>query len=120
MKQILYGQSATKEKVTGKIVLNNRDAIEAGKRGDKVILVKHHTTPDDFEALTGSAGVLTIVGGITSHASIIARELKKGCIINCDDLVIDQNNNQIKIGQQVIPAGTNITLDGNTGNVFLN
>ena len=120
MKQILFGQAATDKTVSGKIVLNNRDAIKEYKRGNKVILVKHHTTPDDFEALQCSEGTVTNVGGLCSHASIVSREFNKGCIINCDDLKIDENKKQIKVqGGQIIPAGTNILLDGYTGNVYL-
>lgn len=120
MKKILFGQAATDKTVSGKIVLNTREAIEAHEKGDKVILVKHHTTPDDFDALMISEGVLTNVGGLCSHASITAREFGKGCIINCDELEINENKKQIKVeGGQIIPSGTNIILDGYTGNVYL-
>lgn len=120
MKKILYGQAATNKTVSGKIVLNNQEAIELHEKGDKMILVKHHTTPDDFDALMCCTGVITNVGGLCSHASINAREFNKGCIINCNDLEIDLKNDQIKtIGGQIIPSGTNIILDGYTGNVYL-
>jgi len=120
MKKILFGQAATDKTVSGKIVLNTRDVIKAKEKGEKVILVKHHTTEDDFEALQYCEGILTNVGGLCSHASIVARELGKGCIINCDELEINENKKQIKVeGGQIVSVGTNIILDGFTGNIYL-
>lgn len=116
MQKILQGQAATTITVSGKIVLTNKDAIEST---EPVILFKHHTEPDDLQAVLASGGVVTVVGGTLSHASIVAREFNKGGIIACDDLVINLEQNQIEVGNQIIPAGTPVFVDGMTGSVFL-
>lgn len=114
MKEILKGTSATDKTVTGKLVLTNEDAINSK---DKVILVKHHTEPDDLQAICNSEGIITIVGGTLSHAPILAREFNKACIIDCSDLIINVNNIQIK--DQIIQVGTEILMDGITGRIYL-
>jgi len=116
MKQILKGQAVTTRTVSGRIVVTDED-IEKAK--EPVILFRHHTVPDDFDILMKVVGVVTTVGGTLSHASITAREFDKGGIIACDDLEIDKENNQIKIGKETYPAGTLVTIDGATDSVYL-
>lgn len=116
MKKILQGQATTKITVSGKIVLTNEDAINSK---EPVILFKHHTLPEDFDAVLASKGIVTVVGGTLSHASIVAREFNKGGIIACDKLKIDLNNSKIIINNETIPAGTMVTIDGTTGSVYL-
>ena len=116
MKKILQGQAATKITVSGKIVLTNKDDIESI---EPVILFKHHTEPDDLQAVLASGGIVTVVGGTLSHASIVAREFNKGGIIACKDLVINLEGNYIKIGNQIVHAGTPVFVDGTTGSVYL-
>lgn len=116
MKKILEGQSVTMKTISGKIVIKDED-VEKAK--EPVILFRHHTIPDDFEILMKVVGVVTTVGGTLSHASIIAREFDKGGIISCDDLEVDIENNQIKINNDIYPAGTQVTIDGASGSVFL-
>lgn len=116
MKKILQGESATQITASGKIVLTSEEALNSK---EPVILFKHHTMPEDLEAIVASKGVVTIVGGTLSHASIVAREFNKAGVIACEDLTIDLENNQLNINGQIIPAGTMVTVDGMTGGVFL-
>ena len=116
MELILRGDSATDITRTGKVVLTNE---EATKSKESTILFKHHTVPDDLEAISKSEGIVTIVGGTLSHAPILAREFKKACLINCSDLKINLQKNELMIKDRIIPAGTMVTVDGMTGSVFL-
>lgn len=116
MKKILEGQAVTDRTVSGKIVLTNE---EIENSTEPIILFRHHTMPEDFDALMKVEGVVTVVGGTLSHASITAREFNKAGIIACDNLEIDLENNQIKIKNDIYPAGTLVTVDGLTGSVYL-
>ena len=91
MKLIAEGQVASNIAATGIIVLDSDDAICRSRKGEKVILVKEFTQPEDTLAIECSVGVITIIGGLTSHASITAREFNKACIINVSDIEIVDN-----------------------------
>lgn len=117
MKKILSGEAVTMKTGSGKLVLTNEDVLKY----KKAILIKHHTLPDDFLAIaaTSCSGIVTIVGGMASHASIVAREFDKPCIINCPELEIELDNKRIKIGEEYYPVGTELIVDGMTGGIYL-
>lgn len=116
MKQILRGTSATLFTASGKVVLTNEEVLNSKEPS---ILFKHHTEEDDLQAVMKAKGIITIVGGTLSHASVVAREFNKACLINCEDLEINPEKNQIKIKDKFFPAGTMVTVDGATGGVYL-
>ncbi len=117
MKLITEGQVASEVSATGIIVLSSKEAIRRSKDGKNVILIKQFTQPEDTIAIDHSVGVITVVGGLTSHASITAREFKKACIINVSDIEI--NDKHIIISGVRYDEGTEVFLDGVTGGIYL-
>lgn len=116
MELVLKGDAVTMFTGTGKLVLRNEDVLNSK---EDCILVKHHTTPDDLMAIDKAKGVITVVGGTASHASIVARELQKPCIINCRGLKIDLDGRRISHPTGYIPEGRRITVDGLSGGIYV-
>jgi pyruvate, orthophosphate dikinase len=115
---IARGLSASGGVASGTIALTSRRAEEDAREGP-VILVRETASPDDIPGISAAAGILTARGARTSHAAVVARELGKVCIVNCTDLGIDQPHHRVHLGGQDLFEGQPITLDGNTGYVFL-
>jgi pyruvate, orthophosphate dikinase len=113
------GLNASPGAARGKVVLD-ADAAEArGRDGEDVILVRRETTPDDIHGLMQARGVLTVHGGMTSHAAVVARGMGKPCVAGCEALSIDLDTRTIRIGETELPEGDVITIDGGTGAVIL-
>ena len=102
---------------TGEIVFNAEDAIDAADAGKAVILVRNETTPDDVLGMQSARGILTTRGGITSHAAVVARGWGIPAVVGAGEMVIDDEG--LHIGDHVLRAGTEISIDGRTGEVFL-
>ena len=102
---------------TGEIVFSAEDAIDAADAGKAVILVRNETTPDDVLGMQSARGILTTRGGITSHAAVVARGWGIPAVVGAGELVIDDEG--LHIGDHVLRAGTEISIDGRTGEVFL-
>lgn len=117
MDKIGFGQPASKGTATGKFFMSVGDVIKYSELGEKVILVKSHTTPEDSIAIRKSVGVITKVGGLVSHAAICSREYSKPCIINCLGFEIKPKGLNTENG--LIKEGTMITINANTGNIYL-
>jgi pyruvate,orthophosphate dikinase len=115
---IARGLSASGGVASGTIALSSKRAEEDAREGP-VILIRETASPDDIPGISAAAGILTARGARTSHAAVVARELGKVCIVNCSDLVIDQPHHRIHLGGQDLFEGQPVTLDGNTGFVFL-
>jgi pyruvate, orthophosphate dikinase len=113
------GLNASPGAACGTIVLDADTAEQRGKAGEKVILVRWETTPDDIHGLIQAAGVLTAHGGMTSHAAVVARGMGKPCVAGCDALSIDLNERVISIGGQTLAEGDVLTIDGSTGAVIV-
>jgi pyruvate, orthophosphate dikinase len=113
------GLNASPGAASGKIVLDADTAEHRGKAGEKVILVRWETTPDDIHGLIQAAGVLTAHGGMTSHAAVVARGMGKPCVAGCDELSIDFDAHEITIAGRTLAEGDVITIDGGTGAVIL-
>jgi pyruvate, orthophosphate dikinase len=113
------GLNASPGAASGKIVLDADTAEQRGKGGEKVILVRWETTPDDIHGLIHAAGVLTAHGGMTSHAAVVARGMGKPCVAGCDALSIDADARTIALGGQTLAEGDVITIDGGTGAVIV-
>ncbi len=103
----------------GKIVFNAEDAYEQNSKGEKVILVRLETSPEDIEGMHSSQGILTARGGMTSHAAVVARGMGKCCVAGCSDLIINEHMKIIEINGLKLREGDLISLDGSTGEVFL-
>jgi pyruvate,orthophosphate dikinase len=113
------GLNASPGAASGKIVLDADTAEQRGKAGEKVILVRWETTPDDIHGLIHAAGVLTAHGGMTSHAAVVARGMGKPCVAGCDALSIDLDARTIALGGQTLSEGDVLTIDGGTGAVIV-
>jgi pyruvate, orthophosphate dikinase len=113
------GLNASPGAGAGKIVLDADTAEQRGKAGEKVILVRWETTPDDIHGLIHSVGVLTAHGGMTSHAAVVARGMGKPCVAGCEALSIDAEARTITLGEQTLSEGDVLTIDGGTGAVIV-
>jgi len=118
-KAIGKGLPASPGAAVGKIVFNAEDAtIWSKEKGEKVVLVRLETSPDDIEGMHVSEGILTARGGMTSHAAVVARGMGKCCIAGCSELSINEKNKIMKIGDIEMKEGDMITLDGTTGEFY--
>jgi pyruvate, orthophosphate dikinase len=113
------GLNASPGAASGKIVLDADTAVERGKGGESVILVRWETTPDDIHGLIQSKGVLTAHGGMTSHAAVVARGMGKPCVAGCEGLDIDVATKTVTLGGHTLHEGDVITIDGGTGRVII-
>ena len=104
---------------SGKVVFTSAAAVEAADKGEKVILVRRETTPDDLHGMIAAQGVLTSRGGKTSHAAVVARGMGKTCVCGAEELDVDVAAGRIRTDGRTIEAGELISIDGTTGEVFL-
>jgi len=104
---------------SGRVVFNAPDAVDWQKRGEKVILVRIETSPEDIRGMNAAEGILTSRGGMTSHAALVARQMGKTCIVGCDDLEINYKKREMKVpGGKTIKEGDWISIDGSMGQVI--
>ena len=104
---------------SGKIYFSAEDALEASKTGEKVILVRQETAPEDIEGMVCSEGILTARGGMTSHAAVVARGMGKCCVAGCGEIKVDEAAKEVRKDDLVLKEGDFISLDGSTGIVYL-
>ena len=104
---------------SGKIYFSAEDALEASKTGEKVILVRQETSPEDIEGMVCSEGILTARGGMTSHAAVVARGMGKCCVAGCGEIKVDEAAKEVRKDDLVLKEGDFISLDGSTGIVYL-
>ena len=104
---------------SGKIYFSAEDALEASKTGEKVILVRQETSPEDIEGMVCSEGILTARGGMTSHAAVVARGMGKCCVAGCGEIKVDEVAKEVRKDDLVLKEGDFISLDGSTGIVYL-
>ena len=102
----------------GKIVFTAEDAKEWAARGEKVVLVRLETSPEDIEGMKAAQGILTVRGGMTSHAAVVARGMGKCCVSGCGAIVMDEENKQFTLSGKTYHEGDWLSLDGSTGNIY--
>ena len=102
----------------GKIVFNAEDAKEWATRGEKVVLVRLETSPEDIEGMKAAQGILTVRGGMTSHAAVVARGMGKCCVSGCGAINMDEANKQFTLAGKTYHEGDWMSLDGSTGNIY--
>lgn len=118
-KEILgKGLPASPGAATGRVVFSAEDADKMSKKGEKVILVRVETSPEDIHGMNVAEGILTARGGMTSHAAVVARGMGKCCVTGLGALQIDYNKNEFHIGNKAVKEGDWITLDGSSGEVI--
>ncbi len=113
------GLPASPGGVSGKVVFSSEDAVQWKEKGEKVILVRVETSPEDIDGMVSSQGILTSRGGMTSHAAVVARGMGKCCVAGCGDVTVSEHDKQFRANGYVVKEGEMITLDGSTGEVFL-
>jgi len=119
-KPVAKGLPASPGAASGKVYFTADEAIEAAKsRGEKVILVRTETSPDDIEGMSVAQGILTTRGGMTSHAAVVARGMGTACVVGCGDAKIDEQAKVMRIGDIEVHEGDYISIDGSTGNVYI-
>ena len=102
----------------GKIVFNAEDAKEWAARGEKVVLVRLETSPEDIEGMKAAQGILTVRGGMTSHAAVVARGMGKCCVSGCGEINMDEANKQFTLAGKTYHEGDWLSLDGSTGSIY--
>ncbi len=102
----------------GKIVFTAEDAVEQGKAGEKVVLVRLETSPEDIEGMNYAQGILTVRGGMTSHAAVVARGMGTCCVSGCGAIKMDEANKKFELNGRTYHEGDYISLDGTTGNIY--
>lgn len=117
-KPLTKGLPASPGAVSGEVILSSAEAVRLGKAGKKVILLRPKTSAEDVAGMAQAVGFLTATGGMTSHAAVVARGMGKPCIVGCEEIVVDEANKKVKIGNQEINEGDVITIDGTSGSVY--
>ena len=112
------GIAASPGAAAGTIVFTAEDAVVHGKRGEKVVLVRLETSPEDIEGMKYSQGILTVRGGQTSHAAVVARGMGTCCVSGCGDIKMDEENKCFTMAGKVYHEGDVLSLDGSTGNIY--
>ena len=118
-KLLAVGLNAGPGAASGKVVFNAEDAVEWAERGEKVILVRWETSPDDIRGMDAAQGILTARGGMTSHAALVARQMGKVCVAGCGALEISYKDRQMVVDGKQVKEGDWISLDGSEGQVIL-
>ncbi len=117
-KEIGTGLAASPGAACGKVVFTAEEATEEGKKGEKVVLVRLETSPEDIEGMNHAQGILTVRGGMTSHAAVVARGMGTCCVSGCGDIVMHDAEGYFELGGKKICRGDYISLDGSTGKIY--
>ncbi len=117
-KVIGKGLAASPGAACGKVVFSAEDAKEWHEKGEKVVLVRLETSPEDIEGMVVAEGILTVRGGMTSHAAVVARGMGTCCVSGCGEIVVDYAEKQFTLGGLTIKEGDYISIDGSTGNIY--
>ena len=112
------GLGASPGAACGKVVFTADDAVEWNARGEKVVLVRLETSPEDITGMKAAQGILTVRGGMTSHAAVVARGMGTCCVSGCGDIAMDEENKKFTLAGQTFTEGSEISIDGTTGNIY--
>ena len=102
----------------GKVVFTADDAKAWAEKGEKVVLVRLETSPEDIEGMKAAQGILTVRGGMTSHAAVVARGMGTCCVSGCSDIIMDEENKKFVLAGKTFTEGDEISIDGSTGNIY--
>ena len=117
-KEIGTGLAASPGAACGKVVFTAEEATEEGKKGEKGVLVRLETSPEDIEGMNHAKGILTVRGGMTSHAAVVARGMGTCCVSGCGDIIMHDEEGYFELGSKKIHRGDYISLDGSTGKIY--
>ena len=117
-KPVATGLAASPGAACGAIYFTAEDAVENAKNGP-VLLVRLETSPEDIEGMNAAQGILTVRGGMTSHAAVVARGMGTCCVSGCGDITINEEEHYLTVGGQRVNEGEFMSIDGSTGNVYI-
>ena len=112
------GLGASPGAACGKVVFTADDAVEWAEKGEKVVLVRLETSPEDITGMKAAQGILTVRGGMTSHAAVVARGMGECCVSGCGDIKMDEANKKFELGGKTFVEGDYVSIDGTTGNIY--
>ncbi|MBR5543018.1 MAG: pyruvate, phosphate dikinase, partial [Oscillospiraceae bacterium] len=112
------GLGASPGAACGKVVFTAEDAVEWNERGEKVVLVRLETSPEDITGMKAAQGILTVRGGMTSHAAVVARGMGTCCVSGCGEIKMDEENKKFELAGKTFYEGDFISIDGSTGNIY--
>ena len=112
------GLGASPGAACGKVVFTADDAVAWAERGEKVVLVRLETSPEDITGMKAAQGILTVRGGMTSHAAVVARGMGTCCVSGCGDINMDEENKKFTLAGKTFTEGSEISIDGTTGNIY--
>ena len=112
------GLGASPGAACGKVVFTADDAVAWAERGEKVVLVRLETSPEDITGMKAAQGLLTVRGGMTSHAAVVARGMGTCCVSGCGDIAMDEENKKFTLAGKTFTEGSEISIDGTTGNIY--
>ena len=112
------GLGASPGAACGKVVFTADDAVAWAEKGEKVILVRLETSPEDITGMKAAQGILTVRGGMTSHAAVVARGMGECCVSGCGDIKMDEENKKFELAGKTFHEGDEISIDGTTGNIY--
>ena len=117
-KMLTRGLPAGPGAATGRIYLNAERCVEAADNGEKVLLVRLETSPEDLRGMIAAEGILTARGGVSSHAALVARQMGKVCVCGADEVIVDYNNRTVTVGGMTFNEGDYMSIDGTSGLVY--
>ena len=112
------GLGASPGAACGKVVFTAEDAVVWNEKGEKVILVRLETSPEDITGMKAAQGILTVRGGMTSHAAVVARGMGTCCVSGCSEIIMDEENKKFVLAGKTFEEGSEISIDGSTGNIY--
>ena len=118
VKELGKGLAASPGAAAGKVVFTADDAKAAHEKGEKVVLVRLETSPEDIEGMKASEGILTVRGGMTSHAAVVARGMGTCCVSGCQEIIMDEENKTFTLNGETFVEGSEISIDGSTGKIY--
>ncbi len=116
---VAKGLAASPGAAVGEVVFTAEEAVKEAEKGKKVILVRKETSPEDVGGMAASCGILTSTGGLTSHAAVVGRGMGKPCVVGCSEVIVNEGEGYFKVKNNLIKKGQVISIDGSTGEVFL-
>src|SRR5882672_6880989 len=116
---IAKGLNASPGAAAGKAAFTAEKAVEMAAKGERVLLVRAETSPDDIEGMAAAKGVLTATGGMTSHAAVVGRQMGKPSVVGCSAIKVDEHGGRFSVGSTTISEGDYVSIDGTTGEVFV-
>ncbi len=116
---VATGVAASPGAAAGQVVFSSEEAVQWAGQGQRVVLVRHETSPDDIRGMAAAQGILTVLGGKTSHAAVVGRQMGKPCVVGCGAIELNYDQKQFDVNGNLVKEGDYVSIDGTTGEVML-